>query len=54
MDYSRKISERLWNKKRSCSHSKQRSDFLDFCHDYDANPFVCGMGKDNLFARGKI
>ena len=30
MGYSRKISERLWNKKRSCSHSKQRSDFLDF------------------------
>ena len=34
--------------------SKQRSDFLDFCHVYDSNPFVCGMGKDNLFARGEL
>ncbi len=33
---------------------KQRSDFLDFCHFYDANPFVCGMGKDNLFAQGEL
>ena len=31
----------------------QRSDFLDFCHFYDSNPFVCGMGKDNLFAQGE-
>ena len=34
--------------------SEQRSDFLDFCHYYDANPFVCGMGKDNLFAQGEL
>ena len=34
--------------------SKQRSDFLDFCHYYDSNPFVCGMGKDNLFAQGEL
>jgi SAM-dependent methyltransferase len=33
---------------------KQRADFLDFCHGYDSNPFVCGMGKDNLFAKGDI
>lgn len=33
---------------------KQRSDFLDFCYCYDSNPFVCGMGKDNLFAQGCI
>ncbi len=33
---------------------KQRSDFLDFCHLYDSNPFVCGMGKDNLFAQGEL
>lgn len=33
---------------------KQRSEFLDFCHLYDSNPFVCGMGKDNLFARGEV
>lgn len=32
----------------------QRTDFLDFCHVYDANPYVCGMGKDNLFAKGDI
>lgn len=33
---------------------KQRSEFLDFCHLYDSNPFVCGLGKDNLFARGEV
>ena len=33
---------------------KQRMDFLDFCHKYDSNPYVCGMGKDNLFAKGEI
>ena len=21
---------------------------------YDSNPYVCGMGKDNLFAKGEI
>ena len=34
--------------------STQRSDFLDFCHCYDSNPYVCGMGKDNLLAQGEI
>lgn len=34
--------------------SRQRSDFLDFCHCYDSNPFVCGMGKDNLLAQGEL
>ena len=33
---------------------KQRQDFLEFCHTYDSNPYVCGMGKDNLFAKGEI
>ncbi len=33
---------------------KQRAAFLDFCYQYDANPFVCGMGKDNLLARGDL
>ena len=33
---------------------KQRKDFLEFCHMYDSNPYVCGMGKDNLFAKGDI
>ena len=33
---------------------EQRRDFLDFCYQYDANPFVCGMGKDNLLATGEL
>lgn len=33
---------------------EQKKCFLDFCHLYDSNPYVCGMGKDNLFARGEI
>lgn len=33
---------------------KQRSDFLEFCYRYDSNPFVCGMGKDNLLAKGEV
>lgn len=32
----------------------QKSGFLDFCHEFDRNPYVCGMGKDNLFAKGDI
>ena len=33
---------------------EQKADFLDFCYRYDSNPYVCGMGKDNLFATGEI
>lgn len=33
---------------------KQRAEFLDFCYQYDSNPFVCGMGKDNLLAKGEL
>ncbi|MCH5263111.1 MAG: methyltransferase domain-containing protein [Lachnospiraceae bacterium] len=33
---------------------KQRADFLDFCYQYDSNPYVCGMGKDNLLAKGEV
>lgn len=33
---------------------KQRQDFLDFCYRYDSNPYVCGMGKDNLLAKGDV
>ena len=33
---------------------KQRSESLDFCYQYDSNPFVCGMGKDNLLAKGDL
>ena len=32
----------------------QKRDFLDFCYLYDSNPYVCGMGKDNLLATGEI
>ena len=33
---------------------KQKQDFLDFCYRYDSNPYVSGMGKDNLLAVGEI
>jgi len=33
---------------------EQRKDFLDFCYVYDQNPYVIGIGKDNLFAKGEI
>ena len=33
---------------------QQRHDFLDFCYRFDSNPYVCGMGKDNLMAMGDI
>ncbi|MCH5323752.1 MAG: class I SAM-dependent methyltransferase [Eubacterium sp.] len=36
------------------SDPKQKEDFLDFCRKYDSEPYVCGMGKDNLFAKGEI
>ena len=29
---------------------KLRNDFLDFCYQYDSNPYCAGMGKDNLVA----
>jgi hypothetical protein len=32
----------------------QKQDFLDFCFRYDSNPYVCGMGKDNLLAAGDV
>lgn len=33
---------------------EQKKDFLDFCYRFDSNPYVCGMGKDNLLATGDI
>ena len=33
---------------------EQKATFLDFCYRYDSSPYVCGMGKDNLFAMGEI
>ena len=50
--YARTIPRELLVK--IMNDAKQRSDFLEFCHYYDSNPFVCGMGKDNLFAQGEL
>ena len=36
------------------SDAEQKKDFLDFCYLFDSNPYVCGMGKDNLLAIGDI
>ena len=33
---------------------QQKQDFLDFCYQFDSNPYVCGMGKDNLLAVGDV
>lgn len=33
---------------------KQKRAFLNFCYQYDKNPYVCGMGKDNLLAVGEV
>lgn len=33
---------------------KQKEEFLKFCYHYDSNPYVCGMGKDNLLAYGEV
>ncbi len=32
----------------------QKEHFLRFCEKFDSNPFVCGLGKDNLLAIGEI
>jgi hypothetical protein len=29
-----------------------RGRFLDLCYQFDSNPAVCGLGKDNLAASG--
>lgn len=50
--YARTIPNELLVK--IMSDSKQRSDFLDICYHYDSNPYVCGMGKDNLLAKGDL
>ena len=50
--YARTIPNELLVK--IMNDSKRRSDFLDFCYHYDSNPFVCGMGKDNLLASGEL
>lgn len=50
--YARTIPNELLVK--IMNHPKQCSDFLNFCYQYDSNPFVCGMGKDNLLAKGEL
>ena len=48
--YARSISREILRK--IMEDPAQRRDFLDFCFVYDQNPYVLGMGKDNLFAIG--
>lgn len=36
------------------SDPKQKKNFLDFCYQFDSNPYVCSMGKDNLVAVGDL
>ena len=50
--YARTIPNELLVK--IMNDSEQRTDFLDVCYRYDSNPFVCGMGKDNLLASGEL
>ena len=50
--YARTIPHELLAK--IMNDPKQRSDFLDICYKYDSNPYVCGMGKDNLLAKGDL
>ena len=50
--YGRTIPREILTK--IMQNPKQKQDFLDFCYRYDSNPYVCGMGKDNLLAVGEI
>lgn len=50
--YARTIPRELLVK--IMSDPKQRAGFLDLCYRFDSNPYVCGMGKDNLVAKGEI
>ena len=50
--YARTIPNELLVK--IMNNPKQRAEFLEFCYGYDTNPYVCGMGKDNLLASGII
>ena len=50
--YGRTIPREILTK--IMNNPKQKRDFLDFCYRYDSNPYVCGMGKDNLLAVGEI
>ena len=50
--YARTVPNEILRK--IMSDPEQRAAFLDFCHIYDQNPYVCGLGKDNLFAKGIV
>ena len=50
--YARTIPHELLVK--IMNDQKQRSDFLDICYKYVSNLYVCGMGKDNLLAKGDL
>ncbi len=50
--YARTIPNELLVK--IMKNPNQRSEFLEFCYQYDSNPYVCGMGKDNLLAKGEM
>ena len=50
--YARTIPNEILRK--IMNDPEQRTAFLDFCHTFDQNPYVCGMGKDNLFAKGVV
>lgn len=50
--YARTIPNEILTK--IMNDPRQRAEVLDFCHKFDSNPYVCGMGKDNLFAKGEI
>lgn len=49
--YARNIPRQLLVK--LMGDPEQKRDFLDFCYEFDQNPYVLGMGKDNLFAAGE-
>ncbi len=34
--------------------SDNRTEFLDLCYNFDSQPSVCGLGKDNLVVSGSI
>jgi ubiquinone/menaquinone biosynthesis C-methylase UbiE len=35
-------------------NKQHRDDFLELCYEFDSEPSVCGMGKDNLVASGRV
>lgn len=50
--YARTIPHKILQK--IMNDPVQRRDFLNFCYIYDQNPYVCGLGKDNLLAIGDV